>query len=307
MARTLRRASALYHSWGPMSLTQTTTYATAATSPYVTHATETLSILRSSTGVGTHEVYLVGTAHVSAESAREVRELMRLVKPTSVMVELCDERLRSMREKLAKNRAQSDSDHSSNPRGEFVMQAVKDFAGAFGGGGDARDGLLGAAMKTMYGFFKLTGLEPGGEFIVAIEEADRLGADIVCGDRNVRDTLRRVREKLTFTDVINIATGHEKPGGPPPPPGMDGEFDDVEKVVESLKTRAAIAQMREFMRYQLPDVARVFVDERDTIMTDAIVNRCRGERVVAVVGMAHMDGIEHYWDLAQKRKRLGQS
>ena len=176
MARTLRRASALYHSWGPVSLTQTTTYATAATSPYVTHATETLSILRSSTGVGTHEVYLVGTAHVSAESAREVRELMRLVKPTSVMVELCDERLRSMREKLAKNRAQSDSDHSSNPRGEFVMQAVKDFAGAFGGGGDARDGLLGAAMKTMYGFFKLTGLEPGGEFIVAIEEADRLGA-----------------------------------------------------------------------------------------------------------------------------------
>ena len=42
---------------------------------------ETMSILRSSTSSG--EIFLVGTAHVSQRSAREVRELVRLVKPTS--------------------------------------------------------------------------------------------------------------------------------------------------------------------------------------------------------------------------------
>jgi pheromone shutdown protein TraB len=293
MAHASRRASALFHHLRASYATASSS-SSSSSSPYVTRATETLSILRSSTGAGARDVYLVGTAHVSAESAREVRELMRVVKPSSVMLELCDERLRSMREKLAAPSGRADA------RLTFATRAVKDFASAFRGG-DARDGLLAAAMKTMYGFFKLSGLEPGGEFIAAIEEADRQGARVVCGDRNVRETLRRVRERLTFTDVVNIATGRQKPGGPPPPPGMDGDFDDIENIVESLKTREAIARMREFMRFQMPDVARVFVDERDQIMTDAIVNRCQGERVVAVVGMAHMDGIEHYWELAQKR------
>lgn len=38
------------------------------------------------------EIYLLGTAHISKLSAEEAGELIRTVKPSCVMVELCRER-----------------------------------------------------------------------------------------------------------------------------------------------------------------------------------------------------------------------
>jgi pheromone shutdown protein TraB len=116
-------------------------------------------------------------------------------------------------------------------------------------------------------------------------------------------TLRRLRESVTGADVMAIVMGRTRPGGPPPPSAMGGSMDDIERIVENLKTRRHIREMREYMAYQMPRIARVFVDERDEIMVEALL-RCKGERIVAVVGMAHMDGIERRWEEAQKRLRL---
>ena len=88
---------------------------------------ETMSILRSSTSSG--EIFLVGTAHVSQRSAREVRELVRLVKPTTVCVELCEERLRTMREKIERETRGADGEGTSTGTSDFVRDAVKDFMG----------------------------------------------------------------------------------------------------------------------------------------------------------------------------------
>ena len=259
---------------------------------------ETLSILRSATTNG--EIYLVGTAHVSKESAKQVAELVALVKPTSVCVELCDERYRTIREKIERGAGKGSSTGTS----DFVRDAVKDFVGAFAPGGSSSlgDNLLGAAMKTFYGFFKLSGLDPGGEFKEAVKAADAMGAKIVCVDRDVRQTLRRVREAMSWEDVLTLMSGNVKPGGPEPPP-TDGGMHDIERAIESLKTRAHIRQMREFLAHQVPKVSRVFVDERDEIMVQALLSH-GDERVVAVVGMAHMDGIERRWEEAQKRLRV---
>jgi len=262
---------------------------------------ETLSILRSSSTP--REIYLVGTAHVSERSAREVRELIRLAKPSEVVVELCEQRLRTMRERIVDDEGKKPSgESSSNGKSAFVQQAVKDFLGAFAGG-NVGDGLLQAAFKTFYSFFKLSGLDPGAEFKEAVKEADALGAKVVCADRDVTMTLRRLRESVTGADVMAIVMGRTRPGGPPPPSAMGGSMDDIERIVENLKTRRHIREMREYMAYQMPRIARVFVDERDEIMVEALL-RCKGERIVAVVGMAHMDGIERRWEEAQKRLRL---
>ena len=98
---------------------------------------ETMSILRSSTTSG--EIFLVGTAHVSQQSAREVRELVRLVKPTTVCVELCEERLRTMREKIERETRGADGEGTSTGTSDFVRDAVKDFVGAFGGSSSLGD------------------------------------------------------------------------------------------------------------------------------------------------------------------------
>jgi len=163
--------------------------------------------------------------------------------------------------------------------------------------------LLQAAFKTFYSFFKLSGLDPGAEFKEAVKEAGCIGAKIVCADRDVTMTLRRLRESVTTMDVMAIVMGRTRPGGPPPPSAMGGSMDNIEHIVENLKTRRHIREMREYLAYQMPKIARVFVDERDEIMVEALL-RCKGERVVAVVGMAHMDGIERRWEEAQKRLRL---
>jgi pheromone shutdown protein TraB len=43
------------------------------------------------------QIFLVGTAHVSKASSEEVRDMIRLVKPQSVMVELCQQRAARLR------------------------------------------------------------------------------------------------------------------------------------------------------------------------------------------------------------------
>lgn len=44
------------------------------------------------------QVFLVGTAHVSSRSVQEVRDMIRLVKPGTVFVELCQGRAERMRQ-----------------------------------------------------------------------------------------------------------------------------------------------------------------------------------------------------------------
>ena len=43
------------------------------------------------------QIFLVGTAHVSRNSAEEVRELIHVVKPSTIMVELCRKRADKLR------------------------------------------------------------------------------------------------------------------------------------------------------------------------------------------------------------------
>ena len=43
------------------------------------------------------QIFLVGTAHVSRDSADEVRELIHVVRPSTIMVELCKKRADKLR------------------------------------------------------------------------------------------------------------------------------------------------------------------------------------------------------------------
>merc|ERR550514_463926 len=56
-----------------------------------TRLSETHSYLRDATR--NREIHLIGTAHVSQKSADEVRDLIHLVRPSHVAVELCPSRL----------------------------------------------------------------------------------------------------------------------------------------------------------------------------------------------------------------------
>jgi pheromone shutdown protein TraB len=45
--------------------------------------------------------------------------------------------------------------------------------------------ILEEILKKFYEYFRILGLIPGKEFLVAMEEAEKIGAQVIMGDRNV--------------------------------------------------------------------------------------------------------------------------
>ena len=64
-----------------------------------------------------------------------------------------------------------------------------------------------------------------------------------------------------------------------------------------MKTRSGAAAMVAHLRRCAPGLAAALVDERDVLMAERLL-QLRGT-TVAVVGLAHVDGIERAWQAAQ--------
>ncbi|KAL4436127.1 hypothetical protein ABPG77_005575 [Micractinium sp. CCAP 211/92] len=232
------------------------------------------------------QIFLVGTAHVSRQSAEEVRDMIRLVKPGAVMVELCAGRAARLR--------------SGTTDQDFLKQML---GSMFAPGGSLSQKLVQVSLPMMYRVMKLLGMDPGGEFKVALQEAERIGARVVYGDRDVNGTLQRLSQTMGLQELMAMMTGR---GMPEPPPGvvelmMQQGTSNVEAQVEGLKTRALVREMAEYMRRVNPRLAEALIDERDQHMVDSL-SRLEG-RVVGVVGLAHLDGIERRWEELQAKPR----
>jgi pheromone shutdown protein TraB len=65
----------------------------------------------------------------------------------------------------------------------------------------------------------------------------------------------------------------------------------ISKMVEALKERATIRQLMGSLKTSLPEVYQALVAERDVYMASSLL-KSGAKSAVAVVGMAHMDGIE---------------
>ena len=136
--------------------------------------------------------------------------------------------------------------------------------------------------------------------------AEQQGSKVVYGDRDVQETLRRLAASVSLQDVMRLMAG----GGPQPPQQMvdffeSGSWEDgraasrVEAQVEAMKTRSMARQMATFLRQLNPGLAAALIDERDEHMVHSL-SKLRG-RVVGVVGLAHLDGIERRWEQLQQR------
>jgi len=261
---------------------------------------ETISLIRTAEG---SDVYLVGTAHVSRRSAEEVGDLIRLVKPDMVFLELCparaaklragqtgtDEFLKSGFKKIMANPSASQA-LTGLPT---PLQAMVKM-GALGGNGpnDFLLGMLRQFFDRFYNAFRSYGLIPGLEFKVAMEEAEKIGAALEFGDRSGTETLSLLLQALKQTDLMGCLT---KPVPPHLQEPFVGGVGGLEEMVEKMKNREQIAAMRDYMELTMPNMMDALVHSRDQIMVDNLVHYCQQSQpasVVAVVGMAHMDGIE---------------
>ncbi|CAD7698988.1 unnamed protein product [Ostreobium quekettii] len=137
-------------------------------------------------------------------------------------------------------------------------------------------------------------MDPGLEFKVAMEEGEKRGARIVFGDVPIKTTMGRITSAMTAMDVVKIFAS---PLFSKPSPEMRELFENmknIESVVEGMKRRVVVRAMQRWMAEMHPKLAQVLIHERDKYMVEQL-RKLEG-RVVAVVGLGHLDGIERLWE-----------
>lgn len=219
---------------------------------------------------GTCSVYLVGTAHVSQESCREVQAVIRHLKPQVVFLELCSNRVAIL----------TPQNLQVPTMNEMIDMWKKKKMNIFG---------------IIYSWFlakvadKLEVL-PGSEFRVAFEEAMSYGAKVILGDRPVHITLRRTWGKMTlwhktkFLYYIFFQTIFL------PSP------EDLNKMLKDMDDVDMLTLVIQEMSKAFPTMMETLLYERDLYMSSTLLKVAREHNsVVAVVGKGHLPGIKKHW------------
>ena len=229
------------------------------------------------TGCASHPggcvVHLLGTSHVSETSATEVRELIRVVRPDVVVVELCESRRGLMYPRP----------HAPPPTFAQMVRSIR-------GGVPAWGVLYGWTMAKVG---QELGVTPGDEFRAARETAELQGARLILGDRPVRVTLARTWRALSTWERVRFAwlllvSGADVLSA-----------DKLRKHVDPLSDSDVVTEALREMADAFPSMMGPLIHERDEYM----VAKLRGAAtspgvrdVVAVVGRGHCDGIEARWN-----------
>lgn len=229
--------------------------------------------------VGDKEVILVGTAHISQESVDAVRSIISQESPDVVCVELDAQRYKALRDK---NWWQSLNLFEVFRKGQapFLMA-----------------NLVLSSYQRRLG--RETGVKPGAELAEAARVAEDAGIEVVLCDREIRKTLLRAWRKTGFWKksllaaeiVSSVLPGGGGGGGDDE--GMKAPARMTEEELRRLRQGDTLSLMLEEMGKTLPTVKKVLVDERDMFMS-AGIRDARGQKVVAVVGAAHVPGITRH-------------
>lgn len=209
------------------------------------------------------EIILIGTAHVSKKSAEEVKEVIEAEQPDSVCVELDRGRYQSIME--------------GNQWKEMdIFKVIK----------EKRATLL--LMNLVISSFqkrvaKQFGIKAGQEMIQGIESAKDVGAELVLADRNIQVTFSRIWGNLGFwgkAQLLMQIVG-----------SIFSKEEISEEELERLKSQDMLNSMLNEFTEHFPRLKKPLIDERDQYLAQKI-KEAPGEKVVAVVGAAHVPGIK---------------
>ncbi|MBW1840945.1 MAG: TraB/GumN family protein [Deltaproteobacteria bacterium] len=212
------------------------------------------------------EILLLGTAHVSRESAELVTRVVEQEKPDTVCVELCQSRYQSIRQK--------DSWQNTD-----IIKVIKDKKAFL-----LLSNLLLASFQKRIA--KIMDITPGEEMIKAIETGEAVGAEIHLADRGIHVTLSRTwrimklweKVKLLFQILLSL-----------------GEIDDItEEDVEKMMQEDVLETLLSEVGKTVPALRDILIDERDQYLAQKI-RTAPGRKIVAVVGAGHVPGIKKYW------------
>ena len=208
------------------------------------------------------EFIVVGTAHISKQSAELVQEVIEKEIPDCVCIELDQQRYKALSEK---NKWESLDIKTVIKEKQLTTLLVN---------------IVLASYQKKLG--EKLGALPGVEMLNAINTAKNLGLQIALCDREIRITLRRAWNSMSFWQKLKLFSS-----------GFAGIFEDfelTEEKLQELKGKDVLSKMMEELGKSLPVLKKVLIDERDIYLSKKI-REAPGEKIVAVIGAGHVNGV----------------
>lgn len=209
------------------------------------------------------EIILIATAHVSKESAELVKRTIDQEQPNSVCIELDEGRYKTLQDPSAWEKTD-------------IVQVIKKKQVVFLLASLA----LGAYQKKIA---QKLNINVGAEMIQGMQSAKEIGAELVLADRNIQTTFIRIWRKLGFWEKVKLLFTFAM--------SDDDDTEITEEDLQKLLEEDMLSAVMGDMKAQFPKVGEVLITERDQYLATKIKN-APGEKVVAVLGGAHVPGVK---------------
>lgn len=211
---------------------------------------------------------LVGTNHVSEESSEEIKEVVKEEDPDLIGIELDSRRFEYIKKNLNNDKEDTEQDQGfigfiKNPIGyslSYVQSLVSD----------------------------IVDTEKGTDMETAVEQGIKESRGIVLLDRDIKITMNRLRENLSFIKKLKLfflmifSVVYLK-------------YNKIRSNKSKIKNKMdKIEEDPADLLSSYPDVKEVLVDERDEHIANTLSNIRNNSdlKVVAVIGMGHIEGVK---------------
>lgn len=224
--------------------------------------------MRETIDLGDSKVTLVGTAHVSEESVEDVSDAINEVSPDLVAAELDEDRYSSLK-------------NESGWKEMKTAEAIRDGKASL-----LLFNLLLSVYQRKIGMEK--GVKPGAEMLEAVETAEEEGIEYALIDREIQETISRLRSELSFFQKYMLAASF-----------LLEKFDGEDLNTEDLKQEDVMDQLVSEFEDRFPELKQVLLDERNSYMVERLKER-EFDHAVVVVGAAHLDGMKEQLESGAK-------
>lgn len=210
--------------------------------------------------------YIVGTAHISEKSVEEVKAVIDKVQPDSICVELCETRYQTI----------------NNPdrwKKLNIFEVIREKKVLF-----LLSSIAIGAFQRRIG--EQLGVKPGSEFLAAIDKSKEYKTELVLADRDVQATLKRTWRSLSFWKKMTTLSAIVE--------SLFAKDEVSSEDIEKMKEKDQLTEIMAEFASENPEIQKPLIDERDQYLMSSI-EEAKGEKIVAVVGAGHVNGMKSYF------------
>lgn len=210
--------------------------------------------------------YIVGTAHISEKSVEEVKTVIDKVQPDSICVELCETRYQTI----------------NNPdrwKKLNIFEVIREKKVLF-----LLSSIAIGAFQRRIG--EQLGVKPGSEFLAAIDKSKEYKTELVLADRDVQATLKRTWRSLSFWKKMTTLSAIVE--------SLFAKDEVSSEDIEKMKEKDQLTEIMAEFASENPEIQKPLIDERDQYLMSSI-EEAKGEKIVAVVGAGHVNGMKSYF------------